>query len=412
VAEDLHTGALGMAPVELSGIVVASRERGPKITGLTLGERGRRVTVRAGIDAAHVHVVSTPDELAAIAPKVAGRALVVVDAREQVVAWQLVEPLLLEQPGNRKAVDARGDAGAIRVDAEDAPRLLGAMATDLDAELARTIAAAPIEVDGRARHPAKTPEQLKAARRWQWQLVNKPQDSFLTRYFWRPCARPFTRLFIHLPFSPNQISIGCIALAIVGGVVAGGATYRMHLLGMGLLFLSALADNVDGEVARLRLQSSKMGGWLDTIGDDVSRLAILWGLGMYTRHLHPDLPVGWLLAFTVANTLVSFALLYWWCIFVGKTYNNQDYAKSLGLGPGVEQKQPGGIGKMLSEAGILIARRDFLDLGVVVLAIAGLSPLTFVGLCLGQFIGFLILLPMHFKIVAKRRVERGAIGTI
>lgn len=409
VAEDLHTGATAMPPVELSAIIVVPQGRGPMVTGLTLGERGRRVAVRAGVDAAHVHLVKSHADVAAIAPQLAGRAVLLIAAHDQVVAVQLVEPLLLDQPGSRRAIDSMGYAGAVRIDAHEVPAALDALRGELDG---RTIPAADVEVNHRARHKAGSPEELRAAKTWQWQIVNKPQDSVFTKYFWRPCARPLTWLFVQLPFSPNQISVGCIALAIAGGIVAGGTSYGIHLLGIALLFLSALADNVDGEVARLRMQSSKMGGWLDTIGDDVSRLAILWGLGMYTRHLYPELPIGWVLAFTVANTLVSFALLYWWCIFVGKTYNNQDYAKSLGLGPGVDKKEPGGLGKLVSEVGILLARRDFLDIGVTVLAICGLSWFTFAGLCLGQLIGFIVLLPMHFKIVAKRRDERAALAEI
>ena len=107
-------------PGELSAIVVAPRDRGPVITGLTLAERGRRVAVRAGVAAAHVHIVRAPEQIAAVAKLVSGRAIVVIHARAQVVAAELVEPLQLDAPGARKAVDARGDAGAIRVDAADA----------------------------------------------------------------------------------------------------------------------------------------------------------------------------------------------------------------------------------------------------------------------------------------------------
>jgi phosphatidylglycerophosphate synthase len=390
--------------VEVDAIILAPpRRRERTITGLTLGERGRRVAVRAGVPTERVHVVRTRDELAALG--LGARALLVVRALDQVVAAELVEPLAPGEAGTRVAVDDRGArAGALRVDAERAAEVLAALTADLDAPL-ELAGAVPVTVGPRARHPAGSDAEVRAARRWQWQLVNKPLDAFITRRFWRPVARPLTRLFLHLPLTPNMISVACILASIAGGVVAASPSYPLHVLGFAIYFVAALLDNVDGEVARLRLESSRAGGWIDTIGDDLARLAVIIGVFLHVGANHPELPIAWLTGITLFNALFANALLYWWCIFVGKTYNNQEYASAIGAAPH-QAADRRGWKRTIADLGAQAARRDVLDLLVILLAVLGLSWISVIGLTLGQAVGVAIILPIHVKIVRQRRAAR------
>lgn len=380
---------------ELDALVIAApRERDHVVTGLTLSERGRRVAARGG--ATRVFVVRAPADLAAIAPLAGRRPLLIVRAADQVVAPELVEPLCVELGASRCAHDVAGaPAGACLVAVADVSAVLGALAVSLDADPSAAAAMQAVIVGTRARHPVRTRDELRAARAWQWQLVHKPLDAFLTRSVWRPIARPLTHLFVRLPLSPNAISVLCIATSIAGGVIAARGSYAGHVLGMLIFFVASALDNVDGEVARLRLESSRLGGWLDTIGDDVARLAVIGGVFGHVAASYPELPIAMLAAITVANTLVANALLYWWCIFVGKTYNNQAYAAELGATP--QQ------GHRLVDLAAQAARRDFLDLGVVVLAVAGLSIVSAVGLFVGQAIGVVVIVTNHVRIVRGRR---------
>jgi phosphatidylglycerophosphate synthase len=329
----------------------------------------------------------------------------VIRAIDQVVAADLVDPLRVAEPGDRYAVDAAGaPAGAVRVDAARVTALLDRLRADLSTSLELPDAEA-ITVGPRARHPAGTDDELRAARAWQWQLVNKPLDAFLTRRVWRPLARPLTKIFLHLPFSPNQISIACIAFSVLGGVIAAAASWKLHALGFGIYFFAALLDNVDGEVARLRLESSRIGGWIDTIGDDVARVGVLIGVFFHVSAKHPDLPIDWLFAITLFNALLANVLLYWWCIFVGKTYNNQEYAKVIGAAPHLESTGRSWK-RMISDFGAQAARRDFLDVAVIVLALVDLSEISMAGLFVGQAIGVIIIVPIHLRIVKQRREQR------
>jgi phosphatidylglycerophosphate synthase len=264
--------------------------------------------------------------------------------------------------------------------------------------------AAPITVTRRARCRCLTAADARAATRWQLELVHKPMDAFMTRKFWRPLARPFTRIFLRLPFTPNMISVGTMLLGIAGCVVAAGPSYRAHLVGMAMLFVSAIGDNLDGEVARLRLESSKLGAWLDAIGDDVARIATLLGVGLHVAWLHPALPITAITMGALAATLLMMGLIYWYCIFVIHSSNNQDYTKVMGVGPGVSDKKS--FLDTLGNVAAQMVRRDFIDVVVFATAIFAVPEISFWGLSAGAVIGLIVILPVHFRIVRNRRDER------
>jgi phosphatidylglycerophosphate synthase len=391
----------------LTAIVVAAPGPEPVVTGLTLSARAARVVTRAGVAPERVVVVRRGAELAAVA--VDGGALLVVRAADQVVAPSLLAPLALAEPGARRAVTTAGDdAGALRVDGPAAAAVVAALAADpLDLAGAARIAgveATPVVVDARARHAAATAAELTAARAWQWQLVHKPLDAFWTRRFWRPVARPLTAAALRLPLTPNMISVAGIALAVLGGFVMAAASWRLHVLGLALCGVASALDNVDGEVARLRLQSSRLGGWLDTVGDDVARLALLGGVFTHVARTHPGWPVAGVGVVAAAATALSCALLYWWCAVVGKTSNNQEYAAAIGAAPHARRRA--GWGPRLADLGAAAARRDFIDVTAVVLGVLGLSAITAAGLALGGLVGAAVIVPEHLRIVRSRRAAR------
>ena len=407
------------ASVSRAAIVIAPPSNDVKVTGLTLAERGRRVAIRAGVPAADVHLVTTPMDIPRARAAAAGKALLLLNASGHVVAAPLVEPLEPDQPGNRLAFDEAGTwAGALVCDADRAGDVWSALSGDPqsgDAALAQTWRAAGSAggvdtrtVGRRARCPARTPDEVRAADAWQFELVNKPLDSFLTVYFYRPLARPLTRVFLNTPFTPNQISIFSVILSLVGCFIAAGASYQAHVIGLALLVAGGIVDCNDGEVARLRLEGSTLGAWLDAIGDDLARLGMLTGIGLHVAHRHADLPIGWLTGAALAMTLATLVLIYWYCIFVIQSSNNQDYTAALGVGPG--QAVEGDKRKwtrVAADWAAQIVRRDFMDIAVLVLALVDLPEIGFVGLVAGAAIGLGVVIPTHLKIV--RALRSGAL---
>lgn len=390
-------------------VLVPPNER-RKITGLTLAERGRRVAVLAGIAAERVLLVHDAEELARRRGELAGKPLVIMVASAQVVAVSLLSVLSLGESGRRRAIDPlRGgqSAGAWVLDAEHAEAALDAVAVALAEakapaallDLSLGEGFAEVEVDRRARFPLVNPADWKAAVRWQYELVNKPLDAPICRYFYRPLARPLTILFLRSPLSPNVISVISILLSLAGCAVAASGDLSTHVLGLLILLAGGIVDTNDGEVARLRLEMSKTGAWIDAMGDDMARIGLLLGMGGHVAANYPAWPVWPATLAAVAMTVTSLVLIYWYCIYVIDSSNNQDYTKALQIGPGVRADEQRSLGAWLADLGAQIVRRDFIDLAAVFVAIAGGSVITFSLLAVGSVVTLLVVIPTHLKIV-------------
>jgi len=111
---------------------------------------------------------------------------------------------------------------------------------------------------------------------------DKPNDGPISRYVNRPMSVLFSRNLVKLDVTPNQISLFSflVSLAAAGLFALGG--YLALILGGVLAQLASIIDGSDGEVARLKYQSSDFGGWFDAVLDRYADAFLLFGL---TWHL-------------------------------------------------------------------------------------------------------------------------------
>ena len=403
------------------GLILApSAEHDRFIAGLRMSERARRVAVKSGLDPERVDVVRSTAELALVAAEVkvaiaAGSALVVVRATDQVVAEPALEPLDYAAVEAQIAVDEAGDefAGVLCARGAEAEELLAGLADDLAAD--RGCAAAwrergvtTVAVGARARHPAATREQARAADAWLFALVNKPLDELLVRTFYRPAAKPMVRLFLHTPISPNGVSVMSTAASLAGCAIAAQPSWLAHVLGLVLLIFGGVLDHCDGAVARLKMETSRSGAWLDAIGDDLERLALILAVGYHVAPVYPDWPVMWITAGAIAITLTAQLLIYWYCIFVIHSSSNQDYGLLLGIGPGTERPGRRSLWRWAADQSAVMARRIFIDLAVLGAALLSVPVASFVGLTVGAVVALGVVLPTHLKLVRQRRADRRA----
>lgn len=119
-------------------------------------------------------------------------------------------------------------------------------------------------------------------RRAEWTLIrgmNKsfegPVDALIN---WRFSMR-ITRALAATRVSPNQVTVLAILVGLAAGWTASlGAAWSFALAGV-LLQLNSILDSVDGELARLRFQYSRLGQWLDNLGDDLVDNGFVVGVG-------------------------------------------------------------------------------------------------------------------------------------
>lgn len=89
-----------------------------------------------------------------------------------------------------------------------------------------------------------------------------------------PIAMLFSKLFINLNICPNAITIMSMISGILGGIFFLFDSIYFCIIGILLVFLSAIFDTSDGQVARLTNKKSEFGRLLDGIADGLVYVSI------------------------------------------------------------------------------------------------------------------------------------------
>lgn len=134
---------------------------------------------------------------------------------------------------------------------------------------------APIDVTSSA--------AAKAAERALFRSLRKPQDGWTSRYLNRHISLFISRLLVKTPLRPNQVSVAILGVGLSGALAAAQGGYWPLLLGAGLFQAQSVLDGCDGEMSRVTHRGSRLGEWLDTIGDDLTNYGFFAGaaLGLY-----------------------------------------------------------------------------------------------------------------------------------
>jgi phosphatidylglycerophosphate synthase len=174
--------------------------------------------------------------------------------------------------------DEKGRAAALRaIAARPAPTVRVDVAIGAPPAGADVVAALTVAGPGFVTSIAG-PDDLVVAERSLYAALRKgvDLDGFVAYHLLRPLARGLTRLLIGTRVTPNQVTLAALAL----GLIAAGAAAAGHFVAAGLLYWAGgLVDCVDGEIARLRLEGSRAGEWLDSLADEAATFALMAGVG-------------------------------------------------------------------------------------------------------------------------------------
>jgi phosphatidylglycerophosphate synthase len=419
---------------DLDAIVLAD---GPlarvRIAGLTACERAVRVARKVG--AARVIAVDRPAARSELAALRGARVLVI--RADQLVHTGLVQPLI-DAGGTAIAVvpDAPASAdlapgsyaGAFVANAgEAASEALAALtrgASDADV-VAQLTGAARVPHGAVARAPIATPDERRAAHALLYRILVKPQDNAITRYLYRPVSFPLTRLLAKTPITPNQISYVVAALVAIGCWVTAQASARAALAGTVIVLAASYLDCCDGEIARVKLLSSRLGAWLDTIVDELSSVGYMVALGWHCHLAYGPRYLGdlgfdpWLagIALGCATYAVAIYCIYYNLIVVVGSANSQDYVGRFEIAPGARagsvRLQPAVQAAPVRPRSAAIAwlatyapyvvRRDFISWCAVVLAAVGATHILFAGFLAGGVVTFVVVGLDHVRLRTLRR---------
>jgi phosphatidylglycerophosphate synthase len=123
---------------------------------------------------------------------------------------------------------------------------------------------------------------LAVAERRLFDSIRKPvsHDGVAGYYLMRPISNRISRGLLDTKITPNQVTVVAGLLGVAGGLLAStGGHWRVACAGL-LVWAAAVIDCVDGDIARLRMEGSRLGQWLDTLADDATTMALVAGLGV------------------------------------------------------------------------------------------------------------------------------------
>jgi phosphatidylglycerophosphate synthase len=432
--------------MDLDAIVLAtdalSRVR---VAGLTACERAVRVAKKAG--AVRVLVVEEASALTELAAwrGSSHRPLLVVRA-DQLVHTGLVLPLIEALPRDRVSVSVVPSdpavqdltvgayAGAIVATGNAVSEIIGALVTGGgdDRAVVEALADANRIPHGEvARAPLRTRDEIKAAHRVLYRILVKPQDNAITRYLYRPVSFPLTRLLVWTRVTPNQISYAVAVLVALGCWFTASASFGNAILGSVIVLAASYLDCCDGEVARVKLLSSRFGAWIDTVVDELSSVGYMVAIGWHC-HLQfgpaafPPMPFDpWKAAIAISTIAMMWCIycIYYNIIVAVGSANSQDYVGRFEVVPGrqpntvrlapvaakaIAPKQPLPEPlQTLADIAPYIVRRDFISWLAVVLAVSHLTYVAFGMFFFGAIASFVVLTVDHIKLRSLRRsIER------
>lgn len=131
------------------------------------------------------------------------------------------------------------------------------------------------------RHPAD-------AEAWERRLFARLEAHTDHPWFQRVLNRRLstwvTRRLVSTPLTPNQITAASLAVGLLAAACFLPESFAWSLVGWILFQSSYILDCVDGEIARLKMQESPLGAWIDSMADTIVQATILLLLGVRLQH--------------------------------------------------------------------------------------------------------------------------------
>jgi phosphatidylglycerophosphate synthase len=126
--------------------------------------------------------------------------------------------------------------------------------------------------------PAVSATNRTAVERRLFEGLENASDGWVDRYLNRKLSPWFSRWFVRMPLTPNQITLIAWAIGLLAALCFAHGSWVSGVLGALLLQWSAVIDCCDGEVARLKFLESTSGYYLDITCDNIVHVAVFVGI--------------------------------------------------------------------------------------------------------------------------------------
>lgn len=120
-------------------------------------------------------------------------------------------------------------------------------------------------------------------------------EEILDLVIFRPLSFIFVKLIYNTSITPNQISIVALFFGILSGVLYGFAEYNFLILASLSFFICNTLDCMDGQLARLKKNGTKIGRVIDGFIDYLTSISVFLGLGFAMTFITGNAGYSWLL---------------------------------------------------------------------------------------------------------------------
>ncbi|HEY6081019.1 MAG TPA: CDP-alcohol phosphatidyltransferase family protein [Polyangiaceae bacterium] len=158
---------------------------------------------------------------------------------------------------------------------------------------------------------------VNRAERALFHSLRKPQDGWTSRHLNRHISLFISRLLIKTPLRPNQVSVAILGVGVLGALSAAQGGYWPLVVGATLFQSQSVLDGCDGEMSRVSHRGSRLGEWLDTIGDDLTNYGFFGGAGLGLYRWTGQELYGWAGAICVVCGVLGSGIEYRYLIKIG-----------------------------------------------------------------------------------------------
>lgn len=255
-------------------VVPAQGDPSWKLAGLSVAERTRRALTKASVVADPAHANAPQLLVAADALLEPGAVRALVDGAAD-AEWAIAPaagtklPAALRVPADTRAPAHADDLAVLAKRFQGQGRLR--FVDTGDARCCRVRSASDARsVEG---------EMLAS--------LIRPTDGFFARHFDRYLSRRLSVVLVGWGAHPNLITAVATLVGLVGAGLLASIDRPLQVLGALIIIFATVVDGCDGEVARLSLRTSKLGGRLDLIGDNIVNGAVFVAIGTASLRAQP-----------------------------------------------------------------------------------------------------------------------------
>ncbi len=126
-------------------------------------------------------------------------------------------------------------------------------------------------------------------------LKTVDSEEILDLVIFRPLSFVLVKMIYNTNITPNQISSVALIFGILSGMLYGFGTYEFLLLGSASFFICNTLDCMDGQLARLKKNGTKIGRVIDGFIDYTTSVSVFLGLGIAMTTITGDPLYSWLL---------------------------------------------------------------------------------------------------------------------